>query len=131
MSTFAREIRLAWGMHEVFRRLGFLPEHIFVGVNHGRVVIIVAPDAEDPREVVRLERRLTVTVCPTKLHQGQFEAQWSAAVEQINGHITTERELAAMYAETMTVLDPVGLIVALKAKGMWRDEMREIPSTYN
>ncbi|HEY4266711.1 MAG TPA: hypothetical protein VGM94_00835 [Galbitalea sp.] len=119
---FDREIRLLYGAHQIFIRLGFDPAALYTGINWGRVILVAAPGypgLADQSELAKVKPRFVFTVCQTEMYEACFNTKWLQAIEQIQSlRNVTVAERDAMVAEFERDLDRVGLVIALYAKGM-------------
>lgn len=69
MYNFPREIDDAWAVHEVFRRLGFLPEEIFVSMDNPDGLLLVVLMAQ--------EKTFCVSVGKPPFSEAEFIALWT------------------------------------------------------
>ena len=105
------EIRLCYGAHQAFLRFGFAAEHIFCGINAGRVLVVLRPPTKP---------EFVLTACETTPMTGEiFETKWSAliAAMQIDRTVSAETR-EQMFDEFRGLFPGVPLITALMGKGL-------------
>jgi hypothetical protein len=106
------EIRLCYGAHQAFLRLGFEAEQIFCGVNGGRVLVVLRPPSKP---------EFVLTACEsTPMTPEIFEAAWNRFVEvmQVDRSVTFETR-EQMFVEFRGLFPTVPLVAALVAKGLF------------
>ena len=106
------EIRLCYGAHQAFLRLGFKADQIFCGVNGGRVLVVLRPTWKP-------EFVLTAYSC-TVMTPEIFEMTWNAFVEalQVDRTVTYETR-EQMFDEFRRLFPAVPLATALLGKGLF------------
>lgn len=106
--TFAKEIRLAYAAHQRLLRLDFEADHIFTGVNGGRIVVSLHIPQRDPFNIV---------CCNTKMTYRQYATAWSEFIEAVQvKKLVSQAELDAMYDEWP--FGDTNLVLALADKNL-------------
>lgn len=112
MVTLDADVRLVYGAHQAFRRLGIPADRLFTGINFGRVVVTIADGPSDVPDFVFL-------VCQTELDAPSFGKKWLAALELIqDSRAVSDSDLHAMTDEFLSKCHVEGLVHALRAKGL-------------
>jgi hypothetical protein len=106
-----REIRLCYGAHQALLRIGFAAEHLFCGINGGRVLVVLRPP-EKPEFVL--------TACEeTSMTFETFATKWSALVEALQvQHSVSAETREQMFDEFRGLFSALPLITALMGKGL-------------
>lgn len=107
-----REIRLCYGAHQAFLRIGFAAEHIFCGINGGRVLVVLRPPAKP---------EFVLTACAeTPMTAESFATKWNGLVEamQVQQVVSTETR-EQMFDEFRGLFPAVPLVAALLGKGLF------------
>lgn len=104
------EIRICYGAHQAFLRIGFEAEHIFCGINGGRLLVVLRPPKKP---------EFVLTACETPMTYDDFIMKWIAFIDamQIAKTINTET-CEALYDEFLGLHQSVPLLGALVAKGL-------------
>jgi hypothetical protein len=102
--------RNALGVHEVFRRVGFTPEDIFVHRN---------PDGEMHVAVVQGEKRFAVTVgfVPHETEEAWAD-DWNALTYAVIEKRVSERDFRRCLEECGLLGASVPFLMAMRAKGI-------------
>lgn len=105
-----REIRLCYGAHQAFLRLGFDAEHIFCGVNFGRIVVVLRkPDRPE----------FVLTACESPMALGTFADKWNAFIRAMQVERSIDEDVREqMFDEFRGQFSGVGLVTGLMGKGL-------------
>jgi len=105
-----REIRLCYGAHQAFLRLGFDAEHIFCGINGGRVIVVLRPPGKP---------EFVLTACETSMAYEVFATKWRDLVEAMQVAQTVSMATReAMLDEFRELFPGVPLVASLMVKGL-------------
>jgi hypothetical protein len=101
--------REALAVHEAFRRLGFIPDQLFVTL-----------DSESQLFVILKHRGQDFAVCcgELSLTEAEFHEQWPALITAVNAGYMTEADMTSIWTNSYVYQNKVRFILAIKAKGI-------------
>lgn len=106
-----RELRLCYGVHQAFLRIGFAADHIFCGIDTGRVLIVLRVPGKP---------EFALVACETRMSHADFATQWDGLVEAIPvSRVVDAATCEAMFDEVRSLCSGTALITELMKKGLF------------
>lgn len=103
-------IRQALGCHEGLRKLGFVPDDIFVTFNPDATMLVVLKTQG---------KQFAITVGFVRgVSREAWETMWSSAATAVRDGSVSQRDLDRIWQESLTRKQSLGFIAGLKAKGI-------------
>lgn len=95
----------ALGYHEALRRLGFLPDDIYMLIGTGYVQVVLKQES----------REFVINVGQSDLPDAELKSTWTTAIEEWNAGTDAERDV--IWTLTKNRMSLLSFAIALKNKG--------------
>jgi hypothetical protein len=96
-------------VHEAFRKLGFLPDQLFVTIsNENQLFVILKHRGQD----------FAVCCGELLLTEAEFHEQWPALIIAVNAGEMSQEDMMSIWTDSYVYQNKVRFILAIKAKGI-------------
>lgn len=118
LSDVAPAIRQCVGIHEAFRKLGFISDDIFVGCCGSTAIVLLRTQGKE----------FSVTAGIYDGGQAKFAEEWTKTASAIRAGEVPMADLNENYETLLNSMNSFGFLVALEAKGINIPKKRQNPS---